>query len=950
MSSRYNFFTEDAPDQKIVGKHTPAYPPISELPVDNRTFHGSKVVPKIVPRTVRMTLDVRNAQSVAADSITWNINAQSLQPPLKKGTKVYLRNVVTNVYNEDDILSIDGLSVDAATSGNAREKLTTKIVAVESEPSNSFKPFGDSVIAYYDFATPTKLGLDVSGNNNNGIPINCTWSSNRTNSLDIAAGTTSNPGRIDVSCLKKTLRGKRNVTLSFWFKHANTTGVMAFFSLTNRLSSNSHDYIIFWYAGTMAFVLRNASGTQLIYKEAKTVDTGITYNDGNWHHVVATHGDAGSKLWIDNKLCINETDTNSWDSVDIDYALIGSARRIATNDEFFYPYTGSMSDLIIIDRQVDAEFARKLYQDNYGFDLIWLGGQSNMEGRGTVVAGVDDDYSQTTGKVYQYPVKANAVPATLGIGQLQTRFLDGLTATSKAACRAAFACINVNFAYVGPIFKLRRNYDNVIDTFWASAYGELINAGGVPVETWLNATQVGIALVDTWYDQSGMGNHATQPDVMVQPIYDVVNKMVNFRPNRFLLMPDGTIPTGAGPYTIMTKHGASDTVAGDQTLFKGGVGANQSLGLIKLADNKYRFFWWANDHDFGTYAAGNVVAETYDGATRVGYVNGAIASTKTAVGRNTIATENRIGTGNSGVFKGDLYYIYAFSTNLPDSEVSLLSTNHFVPKVTNATNTLDFPRNFAGPGGLWRTMCLPLLNRLPARRKILLLPGAYTASGFHPNITNTWNSWRRGDALYNTNINMLNQAYGIHPMNVMKGAVFLLGETEAVHASTQFLSDLKTFLDNLKMDTTCITDETPFVWGGIAVTDASVPVSVRDKINSDLQTFVNSRYIYEFIKTVDLTLLDGWHYNMTSLRTLGERFAGELFQVSSRVEDTRRSLHNCYAPSISPGVTLKDSSCAFNGPITLSRSRAKNSAYTSYDLTNATTSLTLDLVFVEPQS
>jgi hypothetical protein len=76
--------------------------------------------------------------------------------------------------------------------------------------------------------------------------------------------------------------------------------------------------------------------------------------------------------------------------------------------------------------------------------------------------------------------------------------------------------------------------------------------------------------------------------------------------------------------------------------------------------------------------------------------------------------------------------------------------------------------------------------------------------------------------LYNTNINLLNHAYSLHPMNVMKGAVFLLGETEAVHSSTQYLSDLQSFFKNLKMDTTCITDDTPFVWGGIAVTDASV--------------------------------------------------------------------------------------------------------------------------------
>jgi hypothetical protein len=510
---------------------------------------------------------------------------------------------------------------------------------------------------------------------------------------------TSNPGRIDVSCLKKALRGKRNVALSFWFKHANTTGVMAFFSLTNRLSNNSHDYIIFWYPGTLAFVLRNASGTQLIYKEATTANTGITYNDGNWHHVVATHGDAGSKVWIDNKLCIDDPDTDSWDSVDIDYALIGSARRIATNDEFFYPYIGSMSDLIIIDKQVDAPFVRKLYQDDYGFDLIWLGGQSNMEGRGTIEAGVDDNYTQTTGKVFQYPVKANSVPATLGTSKLKTQWLDGLSSTSKSACRGAYALINVNSSYLGPIIKFRRSSDSVTADFWFSQYGQLVDALGVTVSTWLGGNT---AFVDTWYDQSGLGNHARQTTVTLQPFMVAANftaGTMDFRTNKFLSLPDATVPVGSGAYTLLGKHGVIGT--GFAGIVGGGTNGpviGQALSLRKETSGAYRCWWYGLDHIFGTADTNNVAAETYDGVgTRRAYVNGTLVSTMSMTGRSTTAVNNTIGSSpGTNLLNGELYFVYVFSGELTAAEVASLSANHYTPAVTNATNTLDFPRNFTG--------------------------------------------------------------------------------------------------------------------------------------------------------------------------------------------------------------------------------------------------------------
>jgi len=51
------------------------------------------------------------------------------------------------------------------------------------------------------------------------------------------------------------------------------------------------------------------------------------------------------------------------------------------------------------------------YDPTNGYDVYWLIGQSNMIGRATIRGGIDDDYSQVSGLVYQFGYNSQTVTA-----------------------------------------------------------------------------------------------------------------------------------------------------------------------------------------------------------------------------------------------------------------------------------------------------------------------------------------------------------------------------------------------------------------------------------------------------------------------------------------------------------------------------------------------------------
>ena len=88
----------------------------------------------------------------------------------------------------------------------------------------------------------------------------------------------------------------------------------------------------------------------------------------------------------------------------------------------------------------------------------------------------------------------------------------------------------MNNNYFGPILKLRRSTDSAIQDFFinsaGTAIGTLPNGTGTSFSTWLGASPS--AYVETWYDQSGQGNHTLfTGSTAEQPLYELSTNSVN---------------------------------------------------------------------------------------------------------------------------------------------------------------------------------------------------------------------------------------------------------------------------------------------------------------------------------------------------------------------------------------------------------------------------------------
>jgi hypothetical protein len=268
--------------------------------------------------------------------------------------------------------------------------------------------------------------------------------------------------------------------------------------------------------------------------------------------------------------------------------------------------------------------------------------------------------------------------------------LDFITTTSKSNCRGAYALTDVNSSYTGPIIKLRRGSDNELINFWADRYGVLWSKStfdGFTPQDWL-ANYTITAFVDTWYDQSGMNNHATQTNTSLQPYMnagDFLNKTMDFRNTRYFNLPDATVPIGSGAYTLLAKHGLiSPNTA---SIVGGGTNGtvNAALTLRRDTSTTYRCWWFGNDHTFSGFQNDNVVAETYDGiGTRTGYVNGTNVSSISMTGRNTTTLNNFIGfSPNALPLNGQLFYVFIFSNELSSSDITTLGTDTTLTKSVN---------------------------------------------------------------------------------------------------------------------------------------------------------------------------------------------------------------------------------------------------------------------------
>ena len=228
----------------------------------------------------------------------------------------------------------------------------------------------------------------------------------------------------------------------------------------------------------------------------------------------------------------------------------------------------------------------------------------------------------------------------------------------------------LNSSYTGPIFNFRRSSDNATSDFYVSGDGNSIGTSlegaGTTLASWLGAST---AYITKWYDQSTVGNHATQTNTSFQPTFDTSNKCVNFvsSTRQYFNLPNGTVPFNNTTYTVVVKHG---THSSSSSFVGSGNSVGSQQNAFAMSGTNYINYWWGNDFLSGTYSANNTVSWKYDGSSRSIYINGSLNSSSNSSSRASVNLNNYIGLGdtlNNNYANGQIYNILIYASALSDT-------------------------------------------------------------------------------------------------------------------------------------------------------------------------------------------------------------------------------------------------------------------------------------------
>lgn len=253
--------------------------------------------------------------------------------------------------------------------------------------------------------------------------------------------------------------------------------------------------------------------------------------------------------------------------------------------------------------------------------------------------------------------------------------ISQLSNAGKSSMLAIFATYLTTSSYSGPIFNIRRSSDNVNTTFYADSIGNLgtlPGAAGTPFTSWIG---LDVAYITVWYDQSGRKNHAKQSNTKLQPTFTFSPSralFVDFTGNKTMSLPGSVLPSGNGVYTIVAKHGS---YMGNGGLFGiGQPGPCTNDQSLRINGGGYGDEWNCNYVPFGSPAAGNIVALTYDQSNRRGYVNNAQIKATASSSRafNTSWKAVLGSTPSLNYFGGQLNSLITASTVLATADRSLL--------------------------------------------------------------------------------------------------------------------------------------------------------------------------------------------------------------------------------------------------------------------------------------
>jgi hypothetical protein len=264
--------------------------------------------------------------------------------------------------------------------------------------------------------------------------------------------------------------------------------------------------------------------------------------------------------------------------------------------------------------------------------------------------------------------------------------LSSLT-TPISSCNGCYSTRLLNGNYTGYILKIRRA-DNIFMSFYSNTTGSLITSGqngsGMSIYTFLSGAN---GYIDTWYDQSGKENHATQTNTSLQPMFDVTSIDFGFinNVNLFLNIPSGTVPVGVldASYSFVVKHGVSRNYTNGGFLGAGTFTSYTSNSFrYGGSPNTYINYWFGANTQWrtseSTETSPSVASITYNGTNKIqkGYFNGTLTGTFTnKTGVTTGARTQTIGVTDSGsaYLRGVMDSLLIYSSELPQEDITILN-------------------------------------------------------------------------------------------------------------------------------------------------------------------------------------------------------------------------------------------------------------------------------------
>ena len=307
---------------------------------------------------------------------------------------------------------------------------STTLNSLKTEMNDSFqvnykpigtKHFNDDVILYLDFSDDNDIAKDISGSGLHGKNINgVTHSDFNTHSALF--------DRISHHSIYKAYENQRCIdmtehisevlipeySLSFAVAPYSNNTIGCVCSFTDNRSPNEDSHLLIYIDKERIRIFYVIDGLYVL-----RVTTPVMTLINGLYYITLTSSSSGHNIYANGTLVSGDyqagdtstpIDLSVYDS-STDSFTIGALRQgkgySIEGTGYKYPFSGKICDFMIHNRVLTQHEITMYASGVVGYDVILLGGASNMTGQAVVVPGIDDDYSEHNNRVIQYKTRYN---------------------------------------------------------------------------------------------------------------------------------------------------------------------------------------------------------------------------------------------------------------------------------------------------------------------------------------------------------------------------------------------------------------------------------------------------------------------------------------------------------------------------------------------------------------